>query len=93
MQCVAVLDEFQLPANIPLLLSSDDPWVLTASAIWGEAESDPVLLPPPEYACREIVTSTELSVEATNFVTDTPDAARRPTIRTRLLMELRSGPA
>jgi hypothetical protein len=45
-----VLDSFQLPANIPQPPGSDHPWVLTASAIGGEAECDPVLLPAPEYA-------------------------------------------
>jgi hypothetical protein len=75
-----VLEEFQLPANIPLPPSRTDPWVLTASAIWGEAESEPVLLSPPEYACREIATSTELSVESTGFEIDGREATQRPTI-------------
>ena len=30
-----VLDEFQLPANVPVPPSSGDPWVLTASAVGG----------------------------------------------------------
>jgi hypothetical protein len=76
-----VLEEFQLPANIPLPPGSADPWVLTASAIWGEAESEPVLLSPPEQTCREIVASTELSVEQESFEIDSLEAAQRPTIK------------
>jgi len=43
-----VIDVLQLPANIVDPPSSADPWVMTAGATGGEAESDPVLLPPPE---------------------------------------------
>ena len=44
-----VLDEFQLPANVPAPPSSGDPWVVTASAAGGRRRH-PVLLPPPVYA-------------------------------------------
>ena len=45
-----VIDAFQLSANIPQPPTPADPWVVTASATGGQAESNPVLLPPPEYA-------------------------------------------
>lgn len=75
-----VLDEFQLPANIPVPPSSADPWVLTASAVGGEAESDPVLLPPFEYACQPVVGSTEVTVETTIFEKDRREVLPRPRI-------------
>ena len=76
-----VLDGFQLPANIPQPPSRVDPWVLTASAVGGEDESDPVLLPPPEYACRSVVSSTELSDESANYESDLSRATQGPTIK------------
>jgi hypothetical protein len=75
-----ILEEYQLPANVPLPPDSAHPWVVTASAVWGEAESDPVLLPTPVYACREIVSSTQLSVAATEFEIDGQAATLWPKI-------------
>jgi hypothetical protein len=62
-----VVDAFQLPANIPQPPSCHDPWVLTASATGGEAESDPVVLPPPEYACRETSSPATFGVDAADI--------------------------
>jgi hypothetical protein len=75
-----VLDSFQLPANIPQPPSSADPWVLTASATGGEAESDPVLLPPPEYACPPIANLTEVAIDPANFESVEPVAPQPPVI-------------
>jgi hypothetical protein len=71
------LEEFQLPANIPLPPDCANPWVLTASAVDGEAESDPVLLPPPEHAYRAVVSSTEISLVSTDFESDRSEPLER----------------
>jgi hypothetical protein len=42
-----VLEEFQLPANIPLPPSGADPWVLTASAVGGKTRASPCCCRPP----------------------------------------------
>jgi hypothetical protein len=75
-----VLDEFQLPANIPAPPSSADPWVLTASAVGGEAESDPVLLPLPEYACSVVASSTQVSLGAAIIESDRLETLEKPII-------------
>jgi hypothetical protein len=75
-----VLDSFQLPANIPQPPSAADPWVLTASATSGEAESDPVLLPPPEYGCATTSSLTVLNIDAARVDDAATEAPEPPTI-------------
>ena len=75
-----VLEEFQLPANIPLPPDSANPWVLTASAADGDAESDPVLLVPPENACRAIVGPAEISLDSTDLLSDRHETLEKPII-------------